>query len=416
MALTPVRWMMIAVASCAVIWIGLLRGMSPVDRPATQTQPAWFILRLGDTTISERRLANLVARTNERRRMLELRDSALANASASPKTSAAGLTVVVDPRFSPALRETLVSELEQQWAALGLTSRVPTLVALVTDTIRAPHGLPRQIRLAGGLPIETFTPSSATGGRCLSVAHIAAAPESDNPIVHLVLKNATTKETTQALLGACALINAFGAPGPYVERWMEDTHWQLARLPGWNTAAQPQPRVAQGNSANLVDGLSSTVDASWQLRRTIAPGGIACLAGKLGACERAFFEGRTDPSDTAWTAHVISSSGTSATGFFFPIGPSTLGPDDGTIVSEMVRTLGKDRFAKFWTSSEPVHDAFATAGGGDLDAFARSWAQRMYGTTTVGPTLSSLGLSTGTVVVLLTFGLAVMAERRRRVA
>ena len=413
MALTLVRWLVTATATCAVIWIGLLRGISPTDRPATETHPTWLTFRMGDTTQDERRLANIVARTNERRRMLALRDSVI---STAPASSASGLTVIVDPRFPPTLRATLADALERQWAALGLTPRIPTIVALVMDTARSPNGLPRQMRFPGGLPIETFIPSIATGNRCVALARIAATMDSDSPFVRLLLKNATTTETTQALLGACALINAFGSPGPYVERWMADTHWQLARLAAWNTAAVPQPWVAQRTSASLVDGLSATVDATWQLRRIIAPKGIACLAGKAGACERAFFEGHADPSDSAWIAHVISSSGTSASGFFFPIGPSTLGPDDGTIVSEMVRTLGKDRFAKFWRSSEPVAAAFASAGGGDLDAFARAWARRMYGTTTVGPSLSSLGLTTGAIVVLLTFGLAVVAERRRRVA
>ena len=413
MALTPVRWLMIAVAACTVIWLGLLRGMHPTDRPATQSQPAWLMFRSGDTTIDERRLANMVARTNERRRMLALRDSVL---STAPASSVSGLTVVVDPRFPPKLRATLANALERQWAALGLTPHVPTIVAFVMDTARSPNGLPRQMRFSGGLPIETFIPSAATGDRCVVLGHIAATLDSESPIVRLLLKNATTTETTQAFLGACALLNAFGPPGPYVARWMADTHWQLARLPAWNTAPVPQPWVAQGNSASVVDGLSAAVDATWKLRRIIAPKGIACLAGKAGACEAALFEGRADPSDSAWTAHVISSSGTSASGFFFPIGASTLGPDDGTIVSEMVRTLGKDRFAKFWMSSEPVPAAFARAGGGDLDAFARAWARRMYGTTTVGPSLSSLGLTTGAVVVLLAFSLAVVAERRRRVA
>ncbi|HEX7122275.1 MAG TPA: hypothetical protein VF178_07905 [Gemmatimonadaceae bacterium] len=52
---------------------------------------------------------------------------------------------------------------------------------------------------------------------------------------------------------------------------------------------------------------------------------------------------------------------------------TNLGPGSTSILSDMARELGEDRFHAFWTSDQPVEQAFATASGISLDAWMRHW-------------------------------------------
>jgi hypothetical protein len=112
---------------------------------------------------------------------------------------------------------------------------------------------------------------------------------------------------------------------------------------------------------------------------------------------------------------VIPSSGWSAWYFYFGSKPTPLGPASGWIVSEMVRTLGPDRFAKFWTSSLSVSDAFKQADPRGLDVWMHDWMLRNYGVASVGPGVTTAGIVTGIAVLLFGVGLAIAIGNRRRV-
>jgi hypothetical protein len=81
----------------------------------------------------------------------------------------------------------------------------------------------------------------------------------------------------------------------------------------------------------------------------------------------------------------------------------------------MVRTLGPARFARFWSSEQPLERAFVSATGESLDAWMRDWAIRSYGHASSGPTVASVGLLAGAIAVIVAFGLALGIGLRRRV-
>jgi hypothetical protein len=82
----------------------------------------------------------------------------------------------------------------------------------------------------------------------------------------------------------------------------------------------------------------------------------------------------------------------------------------------MVRTLGKDRFAAFWRSSEPVADAFRTASNQSLDAWVHDWAVRTYGPLAVGPGLYGSEILFGLLTLLVAVSATAAIARGRRVA
>src|SRR5262249_23188246 len=151
-------------------------------------------------------------------------------------------------------------------------------------------------------------------------------------------------------------------------------------------------------------------DPTWAIRKYISTEGIACLAGERQACRDALLNGRAGKADSAWRTNVVASSGTTLRAFYLPQAATRLGPADGWIVSEMVRTLGRDRFERFWTSPLPVDEAFRQAAGEDIQTWTQRWAVRTYGPAQVGPILPGLGVATGIFLVVLAIGGAMLIE------
>jgi hypothetical protein len=304
-----------------------------------------------------------------------------------------------------------------QWKALVPEPLIPVAIAIVVDTARTPHGHARYLRFVASIPIETFLPSTQTGGRCVSFAHLAATP--NGRMGKIVMQNLTTPETIASLLNPCALLAAYGAPGPRVFEWLQGGGWGAARFAEWTTTPSPWKAVVRPGRdpvkplGGWLDGLG---DPTWRIRGYVATTGIACLAGEPGTCSRILIGRNRSTPDSVWRSSVVSSGGTNANAFFLPTAVSPLGPAAGWVVSEMVRTLGRERFARFWRSSLPVDSAFHDASGQTLDDWVREWGRRMYGTAEVGPKISAVGLLTGAIILALTLAVSIAIERRRRVA
>lgn len=139
----------------------------------------------------------------------------------------------------------------------------------------------------------------------------------------------------------------------------------------------------------------------------------ACLAGRLEACARAV----SDPDlitptsgDRAWL--LANSPATGLDGGF--AGPPFGWLDDG-LVYEWEAEFGTDAFARFWTSSEPIPEAFEAAFGVPLGAWVYEWAGRHGDVYRAGPSLpwGSVGWSLLALTALA--GAATVAGMRRRV-
>jgi hypothetical protein len=329
------------------------------------------------------------------------------------------ITVVVDHRLSASTRERLDSLIETQWRLLAVSPTIPVTIAMVIDDDPSPMGLPRPRRPNGGIPIDVFLPNASTNGRCIALAHVSIAVGRTAAAPSPIARNLSTPETIGALLSPCALFAAFGEPGPRIRDWLRDGRWQSARFAAWGSIPTPWTDVVQSRA--LFRGrrpltLVERTDPTWQVRDYVAPEGVACLANEVGACSRAALETPRLTSDTAWRDSVVSTSGTNNYSFFIPTGAPELGPANGSLVSEMVRTLGPQKFERFWRSSLPVDSAFDAASGEPLDDWVRQWGQRMYGAAAVGPGVTIGGVSTGTILVIASVWASIMIERRRRVA
>lgn len=410
MALTLRRFALAGAVCCGLVWVGLFYQRRA--RAANERAAAGAV----SVTPEAKRLglvSNTLAKTNDRLRLLEIRDSVLAIYEKHP---AGGLRILADSTLPAAVTGSMSNLIRARWQQLHIAASVPVVVVFVLDSATNPHALPRRYGAAFVNPIDVFLPRGE-GTPCMSVVRMNTPFSKMTPHVRaIVQQNLEAPETVSAVLGPCAYLAAFGQPGPFVEQWLRDSGWSLARLAAWDQAAPPWiPRGGAGYYY-FRDQLATIGDPFWQTRLVVGLPGLACIAGERGVCANAALATRSATTDTTWRNAVVSTHGASSAFFYVPVKPSPLGAGDSWLVSEMARSLGKDAFARFWSSTKPVPDAFADASGESLDSWIHAWARRTYGNVPAGPSLSVSGLLAGTAALIAGLALAVALERRRRVA
>lgn len=405
MALSLPRWILAASAGCLAVWLGLAHDKSnaTLDR-LWRGRP----LQFARPTAAEA-TGRVLAATNDRLRSLEIRDSVLAESRPTPATT---LDVRIDDGIPASLRQQLDNGIRAKWNALGAPAGTSVVAAVVLDTARKVHGYPRHPEsLRGGQPITVFLPRQGDQ-RCVAVLRWLTTPDrSTSRSRPLVLHALVSSETIDALLGPCAYYARFGKPGPHVARWLNSARWQFARSTDWSAASPPWSDGSEDSDSSLLPQLGATKPG---VREVAEPAGVACVAGKSGRCVGALLRSRIGRNDSSWSATIVNTSGAPIFDFYRR-SRTMLGPAEGWILSDMVQTLGPQRFQRFWSSNAPVPQAFQEAAGVSLDSWVHMWALRTYGPVSVGPRMSAASFASGSLLLLLAFGAAVAIERRRRV-
>lgn len=396
MALTLPRWILAAAAGTAAVWLGLFhvrasRSSSNQNLPAASTP----------STVSAQAGAAMTTAA-DRLRLLEIRDSILREPIASQARTP---VVVVSPAYG-GLAGQLDSLVRSRWAAAGVQGASRVIIAAVLDSATAIHGAVRP-KWWSATSITAFMPDSGTNTPCLSVLRVPVPLDKKSPAY--LRRDLVAPETIGALIGPCLYYAAFGAPGPSVARWLRDGGWRLSHVTDWQ--APPPPL----NASRRV-GPASYEAFVYQPRDWTTTTGLGCLAGESGACTAALLLPARNDADTVWRSHVVSAVGANENLFRFPRGRSALGLSEGWLLSEMVRTLGRERFASFWRSSQPLDDAFRAAANESLDAWVHDWAVRTYGPLPIGAGVTLAGVVAGVSVLILAAITAAMIAGRRRVA
>jgi len=409
MALTFWKWLAVGVVGCSAVWMGVLHQPSFADHAVgAREQPAKVAFAPSATKL----ITSALAQTNDRLRLLELRDSVMAK---RPLATSNGLSITFDSSFGADTRSRVESALRGRWKSLGAGDRVPVAIALVTDSGRSNHDLPRS-RTFSSVPIEVFLPSAATRGTCVALVHLPYPVDLEHDEFSRQSRgNLFSRETIEAELSPCAFYASFGNPGALVRRWLLTNRWSQMRLAAWDSTPAPWRSTVTAHfyARGFTDALMINADPAWEIRRYVAPSGIACLAGEDGTCGKVMLGSSRSPSDSMWRESVVSSGGTNRFSFYLPQDVPPLGPSVGLVLSEMVRTLGPEEFQKFWQSAAPVDQAFQQATGTSMDAWTHRWMTGMYGAATVGPSLAAPGLVAGLAVLVIGFLVGcVLAERR----
>lgn len=410
MAVTFWKWLTAAVVGCGIVWFGILYEPSFADHAlgargeSARAVPPQSAMKL---------MAGALSQANDRLRMLELRDSVLSR----HRIPTSGLSITFDSSFNADTRTRIESGLRARWASLRAGDRVPVAIAFVTDSARSNHDLPRS-RTFSSVPIEIFLPSADTHGACVALVHLPYPVDLQHDEFSRQSRgNLFSRETMEAELSPCAFYASFGTPGPSVAHWLLANRWSQIRLAAWDSTPAPWRSTVNAHfyAFGFTDALMINADPAWEIRRYVAPSGIACLAGEDMTCGKILLGSSRPASDSAWRQAVVSSGGTNRFSFYLPQDVPPLGPSVGLVLSEMVRTLGRARFEKFWESSASVDEAFQQATGTSVDAWTHSWTTGMYGAASVGPSLATQGLIAGLLVLAIGVVAACALGERRTV-
>ncbi len=194
----------------------------------------------------------------------------------------------------------------------------------------------------------------------------------------------------QSGLGPCAFYAAFGQPGKNIENWLLDRQFDLAFESDWNAPDQGVDSVLMERASNW----RTSFDA------------MACASGDRTRCRAALLT----PVDVTWGRDTRKNF----RGVVSPPSFWELNLFSERYLSDLVRTMGADRFGSFWRSPAAVDSAFSSAFGVPLETYTQRSARRHMRRFHATPTLqlSTVLLSSAFAGVMLT-GLCLYSVRRQ---
>jgi hypothetical protein len=388
-ALTPFRWIAAFVAGCLIVAVALLT--TPTPSPGT--------VDLERTLASREQLSGEHASSaGSMLAVARLMDSTRAVAARAPM---APIRVFRDPAIPAEALPSLDLLAQRSTRDIGAKPRVSVDVFFAYDTAQTIRGASTS---RWGLTLVYVLPSRASE-RCSVIMPFPKYPK----LRRLVVGFFRTEIFAHQLLGPCAYYAAFGMPGARVDRWLRERGWALAGDGAWTRSAEPVdiPALFQGPPPPQP-----------LLNMRVSAEGVVCAVGQVGLCEREVVTPRPGGLSTVWNGKALIghswSQSTAEYGFVF--GRAAFGRRENRMLTDMVRTLGPDRFARFWTSSEPVPVAFEKAAGIPLGQWTANWAVEQYGPVTRGPGVGASSLMVSALVALLAVFIAVRISANRQFA
>ena len=391
MALTAGRWIAIALTGFCLAPV-LILG-EPDVREWRPTERDRLVER------------NRVAETNLRRAADELRILQLRDSLARIAMTAAPPQFAIDASFDAASRLLIDSLAGSARADRAMAARIPASVFFVLDSVTQVAGHARGTRSRGALALDYVLPRDSAR-RCIVIARV-------RPVGSARLHEAELRSgiSRQRLLGPCAYLEHFGAPGPSIRRWLDERGWQFAQRSSWNDAP-----------SRWLDGMpDSTYRAHIDLAYVLPTAGRACAGGRNEACDDAMLS--RPPVDERRSSMKLHAGGVVSVGYFNPFvhGDNSwltqswpLGAREWTLLSDMVRTIGAERFERFWTSDLPPEQAFLAAAGIPLSTWTRDWIETTYHAQETGPALSAGATGFAALILIAALGLTIFAARRRQ--
>jgi hypothetical protein len=405
MALTLWRWVALSAVLCGIVTIAILREPKASRRNKYDASP--FEER-------ENLTRSHVSTASERLRLLAILDSL----RPVMRNGAPGQSrVFMSSNLRPNLRRVLELLIDRIAPARPSRPVTPVDVMFVLDTSREMRGVP-SAGFGGIMRADYLLPRPNSSDRCVVLARLKAF---EDPKAFRRLYAGLLGDATRArLLGPCGFYEWFGIPGPQIDSWLRVRGWNLGLASAWDS---PYPRWNPRRWWSRYD--RSGIFGTWPVREVMTHRGFACAAGSEVSCDMAVVEGPSPGADVIMSVKVWSTGIVSPRASVNPVdrlagwwyqSSEELGPREWTILAEMARTLGPDRFAKMWRSDLPIREAFRAAAGMELGDWTQEWSQRLYGPQGRGPGIPTLSAIMGLAVAVVAFAFALVMVQRRQVA
>lgn len=377
MALTPSRWIAVAALACVLAPVLIFFDYEPrhyqwTDRDRLQA-------RVGRADRHMRAAA-------ERVRTDRLADSVMRAVPASAGTS---LRVSFDRALDSTPRRVLARAAGSATRERPAASRVGVDINFVVDSVQLIEGVQRR-GFSGALSVTYVLPRRGSADRCIVLARVKPWG----------LNEFASEASGERLLGPCAFYEAYGAPGPAIERWLAKGGWAFAQRASTNqqTAWEGRWKREQVPLRYMLGGL-----------------GVACAKGARAACADAFenpditgLRARDRLVMTEYNPYTMTSGWYSRDWSF--------GPYATALLADMARDLGADRFTRFWQSDADPATAFRAATGSEISDWAHDWVVKTYHEEKAGPGVSGTAWAWGLALVALALGIVVRSAERRQMA
>jgi hypothetical protein len=386
MALTLKRWIAFAVIGMLVVFLGLMIEPKPFVEPARERTAD----SLSNWAYSARYRANLYAQQYEIARLTDSLRGALSRPDPRP------LRVFYGSRVKPEHRVVLDSTIMRAMARIETTPKVGIDIVVRGDTTDDLRGASRSN--VGTRAIYTL-PTPATP-RCTVVIEIGRDYGAN------IIKQLRSEDAADQLMGPCAYYAAFGKAGPSVQEWLRRRAGMMAFGGSWTRAPEPVGKP-YGLGENKFYGVYHPGLAYLSNR------GIQCANGATQVCDSLALR-PSSRSRFVTVGNSVMPSGSIGIGGWLTY--SDFGGRENEMLAGMVRSLGRERFAAFWTSNDPVPLAFQNASGMELGDWVSTWVVEQYGAYKHGPRASGLAIVYAILVVSLALTLVTSFARRREFA
>jgi hypothetical protein len=398
MALTLTRWMTALVIGALIIIVVLIIPRRP-DRP--ERQSAGFEL-LNDF----RRFDAHAGRSARRVRTWHVVDSVMSSLARLPRATQSRIVFAKGLERSLPVLRMAVGRMD---AFRPATPAAPIDLALVYEPPVMIQG--HETQGYWGSPVRVLP--RTTGDRCVTIVRMPKAFGSQEIAKddYDWMRNRIFRSFQNGeVLGACAFYEAFGAPGPGIDRWLRSGGWRFG-LAG--TVPARQEWRAFVDSA-LLSPWSAWLEGDF--RRQFPPKGYRCLTGDAQMCTSIVLDAGADAGLTLHTRvfenGVLDFRGSFADRWV----DGNLGWPQQWMFADLIRSLGEERFRRFWTSDKAPGEAFADAFGQDIGEWTVQWARDVYGVRGRSPTVSASSALVAVLVILLALGSAIATARRQQVA
>lgn len=388
MARDVARWVVVTLAAWGVIAIALL----PPRGVVTPSRARFFALaEATPARLRAQALAGEWRSADGAARLLEQR----ARARAERRGSGPAVVFTGIASVPPGAMPLVTAALDSVWAALGLAEtkiRVVVVIELATNA---------SARRAAGPTLDTplyLEPDSTDRTTC--VALLPAGRYWSRVILGEPVPERWRGQFVRWLrggLGPCAFYATFGAPSRPVRQWLTARNWDLGLFLDTDGS-----RAAEASSTELLG--EPRFSWYWERIYSYPAATVACMAGRPSGCRTAVLRGANDESDELprvirlerrwWqTQHLLPAE---------------------RYLSDVARTVGRDRFLRFWGSPLPVNTALAAALKKPVGEWTAEWQQGYTPRLRLGAAapLASyvLALVVGALVVL---GVAGTSARRQ---
>jgi len=288
--------------------------------------------------------------------------------------------------------------MDSVWRGLGL-AETKVQVTLVIE-LQRPNGsanrpTPLQDRVA-------YLPPDSTH-RTICMAYLPAGPYWT--LVILGKRDARHEgfgrlaQWLQAGLGPCAFYAAYGTPGRPVQNWLAARNWDLGLYLG-----------SHGIAGERFSSLTLLGDPRfawyWEGVYSFSPATVACLAGRPSGCRTAVLAGAAEERTIPIASIVLVERRWWQTQRLLP-GERYLG--------DVARTVGRDRFLSFWTSSLPVDTALAAALKRPVGEWTADWQRGFVAPIRLGPAPPLGGVAIALAIAVFAIGIVTATASRRQI-